>query len=84
MHERPYDSEDLLQTLLAKDPNLLAGGDQLAGSPRRWLLVKRETGVPDREALVGAESRAVPDIGPAIELTARYQPQSGPMTPPTR
>ena len=30
MHEQPYDSEDLLQTLLAKYPNLLAGGDQLA------------------------------------------------------
>jgi hypothetical protein len=32
-----------------KYPDLLAA-DQLAGSPRRWLLVKRETGVPDREA----------------------------------
>ncbi|TCN32127.1 hypothetical protein EV644_12737 [Kribbella orskensis] len=49
MHERPYNSEDLLQTLLAKYPNLLAG-DQLAGSPRQWLLVNREVGVPDREA----------------------------------
>lgn len=49
MHEQPYDSEDLLQTLLARYPNLLAGGDQLAGSPRRWLLVNRETGVPDHE-----------------------------------
>jgi hypothetical protein len=50
MREQPYDSEDLLQTLLAKYPNLLAGGDQLAGSPRRWLLVRREAGVPNREA----------------------------------
>lgn len=49
MRERAYDSEDLLQELLAKYPNLLAG-EQLAGSPRRWLLVKREVGVPDREA----------------------------------
>jgi hypothetical protein len=49
MREHAYDSEDLLQALLAKYPNLLAG-DQLAGSPRRWLLVKREVGVPDREA----------------------------------
>ena len=48
MREHAYDSEDLLQALLAKYPNLLAG-DQLAGSPRRWLLVKREVGVPDRE-----------------------------------
>jgi hypothetical protein len=49
MREQAYDSEDRLQGWLAKHPNLLAG-DQLAGSPRRWLLVKREKGVPDREA----------------------------------
>jgi hypothetical protein len=49
MREQAYDSEDLLQSWLAKYPNLLAGGEQLAGSPRRWLLVKREAGVPDRE-----------------------------------
>src|SRR5215470_14796415 len=49
MREQAYDSEDLLQALLAKYPNLLAG-DQLAGSPRRWLLVRREAGIPDREA----------------------------------
>src|SRR4051794_6750720 len=50
MHEQPYDSEDLLQTLLAKYPDLMASGDhQSAGSARRWLLVERETGVPDRE-----------------------------------
>lgn len=49
MREQPYDSEDLLQKLLASYPELLAGGE-LAGSPRRWLLVKREAGVPDREA----------------------------------
>jgi hypothetical protein len=48
MREQPYDSEALLQEWLAKYPDLLAG-DQLAGSPRRWLLVRRETGVPDRE-----------------------------------
>jgi len=50
MHEQAYDSEDRLQGWLAKYPDLLAGGDQLAGSPRRWLLVKREAGVPDQEA----------------------------------
>ena len=49
MHEQPYDSEDLLQTLLAKYPSLIAGEDELNGSSRRWLLVKREVGVPDRE-----------------------------------
>lgn len=49
MHEAEYDSEDLLQTLLAKYPDLLAGGDDDAGLTRRWLLVKREVGVPDKE-----------------------------------
>jgi hypothetical protein len=49
MHEQPYDSEDLLQTLLAKYPGLLAGGDQISGSERRWLLVRREVGVPGTE-----------------------------------
>ena len=27
----------------------MAGGDQLAGSPRHWLLVKRVAGIPDRK-----------------------------------
>jgi hypothetical protein len=49
MHEQPYDSEDLLQTLLAKYPDLIAGSDDVTGSPRRWLLVKREVGVPGSE-----------------------------------
>ena len=48
MREQAYDSEDLLQAWLAKYPDLLAG-EQLAGSPCRWLLVKREAGVPDQE-----------------------------------
>jgi hypothetical protein len=47
MHEQPYDSEDLLQTLLAKYPELIAGESAGAPSPRRWLLVKREVGIPD-------------------------------------
>ena len=47
--EQPYTSEDLLQTLLEKYPDLLAG-DQIAPSaPRRWLLVSREFGVPGEE-----------------------------------
>jgi hypothetical protein len=46
MREQPYDSEDLLQALLAKYPSLLAGDE---GGSRRWLLVKRETGVPSAE-----------------------------------
>lgn len=47
--ERPYDSEDLLQGLLAKYPNLLAGEQMDGGSPRRWLLVTREAGLPSED-----------------------------------
>ena len=46
MHEQPYDSEDLLQMLLAKYPDLIAGSDEVTRSPRRWLLVKRRSGSP--------------------------------------
>lgn len=47
--EAPYDSEALLQELLEKYPGLLAGDLVDAASPRRWLLVKREAGIPDGE-----------------------------------
>ncbi len=49
MDEKPYDSEDLLQRLLAKHPDLLAGDQIDDDDPRRWLLVQREVGVPDRD-----------------------------------
>jgi len=49
MNEQPYDTEDLLQGLLAKYPNLIAGDQIDAESPRRWLLVKREMGIPSQE-----------------------------------
>jgi hypothetical protein len=41
-----YDSEALLQGLLERYPNLLAGDQIDAASPRRWLLVQREASVP--------------------------------------
>src|SRR5687768_8291469 len=41
-----YDSEALLQRLLAEYPDLLSGGDVSTASSRRWLLVAREHGVP--------------------------------------
>ena len=42
-----YESEDLLQTLIEKYPEILAG-DQMGGDePVRFLLVKREAGIPD-------------------------------------
>lgn len=42
MNEQQYDSEDVLQTLLAKYPNLLAGDQMDNSSPRKWLLITRE------------------------------------------
>ena len=41
-----YDSEALLQRLLERYPNLLAGDQIDAVSPRRWLLIQREASVP--------------------------------------
>jgi hypothetical protein len=51
--EAPYTSEDLLQQLLARYPDLLAGDQMSAESPRRWLLVSREVEVPDSEEGAG-------------------------------
>lgn len=49
LNRSPYASEDLLQTLLERYPDLLAG-DQMGGDqPRRWALVSREVGVPGEE-----------------------------------
>lgn len=50
--EQPYDTEAILQKLLADHPNLLAGSQVDPNRPRRWLLVAREVGVPldDAEA----------------------------------
>ena len=49
MAQEPYESEDLLQKLLETYPSVLAG-DQFSGpEPKRWLLVRRETGVPAQD-----------------------------------
>lgn len=48
MRNEPYESEDLLQELLAKHPDLLAGSQLNADVPRRWLLVGRG-GLPGGE-----------------------------------
>ncbi len=49
MEEAPYDSESLLQKLLADHPDLLAGEQIDADDPRRWLLVTREMAVPGEQ-----------------------------------
>ena len=49
MTQQPYESERLLQRLLAAHPSILAG-DQFNGSePKRWLLIDREVGVPEEQ-----------------------------------
>lgn len=50
MDETAYDSESLLQELLANHPDLMAGEQINHDDPRRWLLVAREMSVPDEEA----------------------------------
>jgi len=49
MTEQEYDSEDLLQTLLAKYPNLLAGDQIDSSAPREWLLITREASLPGEQ-----------------------------------
>jgi len=44
-----YDSESVLQLLLAKYPDLLSGDQINSKSPRRWLFIAREIGVPSQE-----------------------------------
>lgn len=49
MIEAPYEAEALLQKLLADHPDLLAGEQVNPDDPRRWLLLRREIGVPNEE-----------------------------------
>jgi len=49
LEEQPYADEDLLQALLEKYPDLLAGEQMDEATPRRWLLISREFGVPGEE-----------------------------------
>ncbi len=53
LSEQQYDSEDLLQTLLAKYPDILAGDQISPSAPRKWLLIKREIEVPGEEGGAG-------------------------------
>lgn len=53
MNQQDYDSEDVLQNLLAKYPNLLAGNLIDEVNPRLWLLISREYSIPDKETPEG-------------------------------
>ena len=48
MEEQPFVSEDGLQELLAKHPELLDGGQVRPDAPRRWILISREMGIAER------------------------------------
>ena len=48
MSEQNYDTEAQLQKWLAQWPNLLAGDQINNAIPRKWLLISREFGIPDR------------------------------------
>ena len=45
--ERPFDTENILQALIADHPELLDGEQIRPADPRRWLLVTREKGIAD-------------------------------------
>ncbi len=49
MAEQPYDSEALLQTLLASHPDLMAGEQMTEAAPRRWLLLSQEAALSPNE-----------------------------------
>jgi hypothetical protein len=49
MRSSAFESEALLQQLLANHPSLLAGDVVDPVNPRRWLLIAREQGVPGEE-----------------------------------
>ena len=49
MNEERYSQEDDLQELVADYPELLSGEQINPDNPRRWILVRREQGIADRE-----------------------------------
>jgi hypothetical protein len=53
MSERAYDSDELLQDLLARYPSLLAGDQIDTAAPRRWLLISREVPLASAEGGAG-------------------------------
>jgi hypothetical protein len=54
-----YDSEDLLQKLLADYPQILAGEQINSQVPRRWLLIDREVGIPGVETHIVADGKGI-------------------------
>ncbi len=50
LNEEPYNSEALLQRLIARHPSLLAGDQIQSEGPRRWLLIDREVSLVDPDS----------------------------------
>ena len=44
-----YETEDVLQRLIAKHPDLIVGEQIDSEAPPKWLMVAREAGIPDSE-----------------------------------
>ncbi len=53
MSQQPYEAEHVLQSLIAKFPQLLGGDQYGGGRPWRWLLIGREVPVPDDQDAAG-------------------------------
>jgi hypothetical protein len=49
MTQQGFESEDLFQELLSNHPALIPGDQMGTTSPRRWLLIAREAGIPGQE-----------------------------------
>lgn len=49
MTQQGFESEDLFQELLGKHPALIPDDQMGTQSPRRWLLLAREAGIPGQE-----------------------------------
>jgi hypothetical protein len=47
VEHRRYANEEILQELIAKHPDLLAGDQIDIDAPPRWLLIRREAAIPD-------------------------------------
>lgn len=50
---QPNSSEDLLQTLIAKYPNLLIGDHLNKENPRRWISISREIPIASQAESLG-------------------------------
>lgn len=49
LYEQRYENEDFFQQLIERYPDILAGEQINPESPRKWILISREMGVPGHE-----------------------------------